>query len=150
VVALARGRKRDELAQRKKRDEPNSTVATVSPSVQPVQNTVDISQEVRSRPLKSLSFWVCRSSSCVSLSDITKAATLMMVRMPKTSTNSRPTWCEGERLRKKVFIRIPAGQSRLARARQEFAAVFTGAQAQSARRKSPSTGWAPARPRPWA
>jgi hypothetical protein len=56
----------------KKATMPNSTVAMVSPSAQPTQKTTDISHEVRSRPLKSLIFWLLASSSALSFIDITK------------------------------------------------------------------------------
>ena len=47
VVAAPRGRERDELAQRKNATSANNTVAAVSPSTQPTQNTVAMAQEVR-------------------------------------------------------------------------------------------------------
>ena len=86
----------------------NNTVATVSPSTQPTQNTVAMPHEVLSRPQKRLASSTRASLSGSSLSGSRRlrryAQAVTADKMPNTTTNSAPICCVVVRSRKKRYM----------------------------------------------
>ncbi|MNT57832.1 hypothetical protein D3C72_1952340 [compost metagenome] len=90
----------------------NSTVATVSPSTQPIQKTDAIIQDVLSSPQKRLASRTRASDSGSSLACSrrlrTKAQMVKTDRMPNITRNRAPTCWVAVKLRRKLFMfRLP-------------------------------------------